>query len=198
MLLRLLHIADALGIPAVGITLWAWGQPLTSASGELHLWVNSIWSSENSQQIADWYSLSHAVHGLLIGLAYWALRPWTGFAPIYLVAIVTGVGWEIVEHTDWVLDRFRAVTLYQGYLGDTVLNAVMDYVFMMGGFFFASRVKLRFTVLLIAAMELTSALVARDCLTLTTINTFHPIEAIQAWQDEINPRTHPELGDPGL
>ncbi len=194
--LRLLHLAALLGIPAVAVTLWAWGQPLTSASGEFHLWVNSIWSSENSQQVADWYSLSHAVHGLLIGLLYWALRRWTGFAPIYLVAIVTGVGWEIVEHTDWVLDRFRAVTLYQGYLGDTVLNATMDYVFMMGGFYFASWARPLWTGALIVALELASALIARDNLTLTTINTLYPVDVIQAWQDEINPRTHPVHPDP--
>ncbi len=189
--LRLLHLAALSGIPAIGVTLWAWGQPLTSTSGEFHLWVNSIWSSENSQQVADWYSLSHAVHGLLIGLAYRALRGWTGLAPIYLVAIVTGVGWEIVEHTDWVLDRFRAVTLYQGYLGDTVLNAVMDYLFMMGGFYLASWARPLWTGVLIVAMELVSGLVARDNLTLTTINTLRPIAAIQAWQAEINPRAHP-------
>lgn len=192
-MLRLLHLAALLGLPAIGLTLWAWGQPLTSRSGEILLWVGSIWSSENSQQVADWYSLSHMIHGMLIALIGRAVIRWTGFAPVYLVAIVTGVGWEIVEHTDWVLDRFRAVTVYQGYVGDTVLNAVMDYVFMMGGFFFASWARPAVTGLLIVALELGAGMIARDNLTLTTINTFHPIPAIQAWQDEINPRTHPEL-----
>ncbi len=184
---RLLHLAAILGIPAIGLTLWAWGQPLTSTSGEIHLWVGSIWSPENSQQVADWYSLSHAVHGLLIGLLYWALRRWTGFAPVYAVAILTGVGWEIVEHTDWVLDRFRAVTLYQGYLGDTVLNATMDYVFMMTGFFVATALRPLWVALIILVLELTSALIARDSLVLTTIHTVRPIEALDAWQAEINP-----------
>lgn len=196
MALRLLHLAALFGIPTVALTLWAWGQPLTSTSGELSLWVNSIWSSETSQQVADWYTLSHVIHGMLIALVGRALVRWTGFAPVYLVAIVTGVGWEIVEHTDWVLDRFRAVTLYQGYLGDTVLNATMDYVFMMGGFYLASWAKPLWTGGLIVAMEAGSALIARDNLTLTTINTLHPVEAIQAWQDEINPRTHPDRRAP--
>ncbi|HCQ67701.1 MAG TPA: hypothetical protein DIU07_22325 [Rhodobacteraceae bacterium] len=194
--LRLLHLAALLGIPAVAVTLWAWGQPLTSQSGELSLWVNSIWSSETSQQVADWYTLSHIIHGMLIALIGKALIRWIGFAPFYLVAIVTGVGWEIVEHTDWVLDRFRSVTLYQGYLGDTVLNAAMDYVFMMGGFYVASWARPLWTGALIVVMELGSGLIARDNLTLTTINTFHPVEAIQTWQDEINPRTHPAHPDP--
>ena len=155
--------------------------------------MNSIWSSENSQQVADWYTLvTCSPRACLIALIGKAVRRWTGFVPVYLVAIVTGVGWEIVEHTDWVLDRFRAVTLYQGYLGDTVLNATMDYVFMMGGFYFASWARPLWTGALIVAMELGSGLIARDNLTLTTINTLYPVDAIQAWQDEINPRTHPE------
>lgn len=186
--LRLLHLAALLGIPAVALTLWAWGQPLTSRSGEVSLWVNSIWSSETSQQVADWYTLSHIIHGMLIALIGKAVIRWTGFAPVYLAAIVTGVGWEIVEHTDWVLDRFRAVTLYQGYLGDTVLNAVMDYVFMMGGFFTAAALRPLWGLLLVVALELTSALAARDSLILTTIHTIRPIPALDAWQAEINPR----------
>lgn len=197
MTLRLLNLAAFLGLFAIGITLWAWGQPLVSTSGEFHLWVNSIWSGENSQQVADWYSLSHTVHGLLIGLLYWAVRRWTGYAPVYAVAILTGVGWEIIEHTDLVLDRFRAVTLYQGYLGDTVLNAVMDYVFMMAGFFVGSTLRPLWVGLVIVVLELSSALIARDSLVLTTIHTFRPVPALDAWQDAINPRTHPELLDEG-
>ncbi|PIE08636.1 MAG: hypothetical protein CSA74_01425 [Rhodobacterales bacterium] len=185
--LRLLNVAALLGIPVIGLVLWAWGQPIVSTSGEIRLWVNSIWSPENSQQVADWYTLSHMVHGLLLGLIGKTLLRRSGFAPVYLVAIATGVGWEIIEHTHWVLHRFRAVTLYQGYIGDTVLNATMDYVFMMCGFFLASRVRPWPTFGVIVAMELTSGFMARDNLTLTTLNTLFPNPAIQAWQNAINP-----------
>ena len=36
-----------------------------------------------------------------------------------------------------MLESFREVTIYQGYIGDSVLNAVMDYVIMWAGFFTA-------------------------------------------------------------
>jgi hypothetical protein len=191
--LRLLHLSALLGIPAVAVTLWAWGQPLTSASGEFHLWVNSIWSSENSQQVADWYSLSHIIHGTLIALIGKAVVRWTGFAPIYLVAIATGVGWEIVEHTDWVFERFRNAALYRGYVGDTVLNAVADYLFMMGGFFVAWALRVPVALGLTLFLEASSALFARDSLSLAVVSFIHPVPALEAWQDEINPWTHPEL-----
>ncbi|MCP3971383.1 MAG: DUF2585 family protein [Rhodobacteraceae bacterium] len=182
-----LHIIAALGPLLVGVTLWAWGQPLVSTSGEIRLWVHSVWSSENSQQIADWYSLSHFIHGMLVIVIAAPFRRWIGWPAIYAVAIVTGVAWEIVEHTSWVLDRFRATTLYQGYLGDTVLNAVCDYIFMLSGFALASAITLRWTVALIVVLEITATAIARDSLTLTTIGVIHPVEAIEAWQQEVKP-----------
>jgi hypothetical protein len=188
---RLLCVAMLLGGIVIGVTLWAWGQPLVSRSGEIRLWVNLIWSSENSQQVADWYSLSHAILGMLIGLIGRALSPRVPQAAILTVVLVIGVGWEIIEHTDFVLDRFRGQTIYQGYTGDTVLNAVMDYVFMLAGYFLVMALPFRWGIVLMLGLEILSAAVARDSLILTTIRVIHPIPAIAAWQDATNPVTHP-------
>ena len=195
--LRSLHLLALLGALAIGLTLWAWGQPLVSKSGEFHLWVNSIWSGEYSQQVADWYTLSHILHGMLIALLGKALVGRPRLAPVYLVAIATGTAWEIVEHTDWVLDQFRDSTIYQGYVGDTVLNAVMDYLFMLTGFWTAWALRPLWAVALALALELGSAAFARDSLALSTLNFFFDVPWLDAWQDEINPRTHPELLEAG-
>ncbi|MFV1877508.1 DUF2585 family protein [Nioella sp.] len=184
-----LTILAVLGLPAIGLTLWAWGQPLVCTCGTVELWVGSIWDSGNSQHIADWYTLSHIIHGALIGLLGWALAGRMPFAWIYALAIVTGVGWEIVEHTTWVLDAFRATTINQGYLGDSVLNAVADYVFMMGGFALACMIRPLWSLLLIVVLELTASLIARDSLTLSTLSLVWPIEAMDQWQQELNPRS---------
>lgn len=193
MTLKLLHLAAFLGLFVVGITLWAWGQPVLSRSGEFHLWVGSIWSSENSQQVADWYTVSHIIHGMLVALIGKAVVRWTGFAPVYAVAIFMGVGWEVFEHTQWVFERFRAAALYRGYVGDTVLNAVADYVFMMGGFYAAWAARVSLALGLVIVLEAGGALFARDSLSLTILSFIHPLPAVEAWQDAINPWTHPEL-----
>jgi hypothetical protein len=153
--------------------------------------VNSIWSAENSQQIADGYSLSHAILGMLIALIGRALATRVPQAAVLTLVLVIGVGWELVEHTDMVLDRFRGQTIYQGYVGDTVLNAVMDYVFMLAGYFLVLMLPFRWGFVLMLGMEILSAVVARDSLILTTIRVIHPIPAIAAWQDATNPVTHP-------
>lgn len=183
-----------LGAAVIAVTLWSWGQPLVSASGDLQLWVGSIWSSENSQQVADWYTLSHVIHGLLIALAGHALGIRPGHPALLAVVFVTGIGWEIVEHTDWVLGRFREATVYQGYLGDSVLNAVCDYLFMLAGFWIGGRLGSVPLLGLVVMLEFGSAIVARDSLTLTTLQLLHPVAAIAAWQDAINPRSRDGAG----
>ena len=171
---------------------WAWGQPLISRTGEIRLWVNSIWSAENSQQVADWYSLSHATLGMFIALIGRGLAPRVSYPAVLALVLVIGVGWEIIEHTDFVLDRFRGQTIYQGYMGDTVLNAVSDYIFMLAGFFAAMAMPARWGLFLMFALEILSATVARDSLLLTTLRVVHPVQVITDWQDETNPVTHPD------
>lgn len=178
-----------LGALLVGATLAAWGQPLICTCGYVRLWVGSVFSSGNSQHVADWYTLSHVEHGMLVVILGRLLR--LGLPVSFAIAVVTGVGWEIVEHTDWVLDRFRGTTIYQGYVGDSVLNAVADYLWMLGGFFLAAALRTRAVVALLVGLELLAAVVARDSLVLTTISVVHPVEAIETWQQELNPNARP-------
>ena len=129
-----------LGAALIGITLFQWGQPLICTCGYVRFWVGSVFSSGNSQHIADWYTLSHIVHGMLIVLLGRLFFPTSSVQSLLVIAVVTGVVWEIIEHTDWVLNKFRAATLYQGYFGDSVLNAVFDYLWMLAGFFLARAI----------------------------------------------------------
>jgi Protein of unknown function (DUF2585) len=184
---RLSAAAMPLGALIIGLVLWAWGQPLISLSGQVRLWVNETWSPENSQQIADWYTLSHITHGFLVALAGRALRRLVPWGVVIAVAFVTGVGWEIIEHTDMVLNHFRGQTIYQGYVGDSVLNAVCDFLFMWSGFLLGAVLPVGVILGLILVMEVGSTVMARDSLVLTTIRVVHPISAISDWQDAINP-----------
>jgi hypothetical protein len=188
MIARRLYFLAALGGLTIGITLWAWGQPLICTCGYVKLWEGFIWSSGNSQHISDWYSLSHVVHGMLIILLGRLGFAWLSYRVLLVLAVVTGMAWEIVEHTDWVLNQFREVTIYQGYIGDSVLNAVMDYVWMWVGFFTARVIATAWVVAIIVTMELVAAVLGRDCLTFTTIQLIYPLDAIDAYQQEINLR----------
>ena len=187
MLTKILYLMAGCGGVVIGLTLWVWGQPLICTCGYVKLWEGFIWSSGNSQHIADWYSFSHVVHGMLVILLGRLPVIRISYPGLVLIAIVTGMGWEIVEHTDWVLDKFRDVTVYQGYIGDSVLNAVMDYLWMWGGFFLARAVSSLMILVLILAIEGVAAVFGRDCLAFTTIQVVYPLQAIETYQQAINP-----------
>ena len=53
-------------IIAAAFTLYAMGQPLDlPPAAMVKLWQADVMSAENSQQLVDWYSPSHLIHGLL-------------------------------------------------------------------------------------------------------------------------------------
>lgn len=188
---RWLFVAALIGAILVGVTLFAWGQPLICTCGYVQFWVGSVFSSGNSQHIADWYTLSHIVHGMLVVLAGRLIAPNWSFRTLFAIAIVTGVAWEIVEHTDWVLNKFRIATLYQGYFGDSVLNAVFDYLWMLAGFFLATALSTAWIAIVILCLEVTAAVVARDCLSLTALMVIYPLDAVDEWQQASNPDSQP-------
>lgn len=190
MLVKSLYGLALLGALVIGVTLWAWGQPLICTCGYVTLWEGNIWGSGNSQHIADWYTLSHFLHGVLVVLAGRLLL--LSYPVQLAVATVTGVAWEIIEHTDWVLGQFRELTVYQGYVGDSVLNAVADYGFMWSGFFVAQALAVTGILVLIVALELIAGIFGRDNLTMTTIQVVYPLEAISDYQNAVNPRLNGE------
>ncbi len=181
-----------LGAALIAVTLWSWGQPLICNCGYIQFWVGNVFSSGNSQHIADWYTLSHVLHGMLVVLGARVLFPSLDYRAVFAVALITGVGWEILEHTDLVLDRFRAETLYQGYKGDSVLNAVADYLWMFAGFALASAISSKWIFVAFAVLEITAASLARDSLVLTTLMLVYTVESIEEWQQELNPNRREE------
>tara|TARA_R110002074_G_scaffold30943_1_gene87090 strand:+ start:97 stop:684 length:588 start_codon:yes stop_codon:yes gene_type:complete len=177
----------SLGALLIAVTLYAWGQPPICTCGEVRLWAGSIFASGNSQHIADWYTLSHILTGVLIIVIGRLFFARVAFSFLFAIAIVIGVAWEIIEHTEWVLGLFRATTINQGYVGDSVLNAVADYVWMLAGFFTAHALRTTWALAMIALFEISAALIARDSLTLTTLMLIYPVEAVETWQQAINP-----------
>src|SRR3954447_5476581 len=92
--------------------------------GYIKLWHGVVNSAENSQHLTDWYSLTHLVHGLLFYLALWSVgRHWPlGLRLVLTVALEAG--WEVLENTDFVIERYRAATNSPHSYGDSVVHPV--------------------------------------------------------------------------
>lgn len=176
-------LAAALAIVVITASLEvAMGRALIYRNGPIRAWVSEVNSDENSQQLSDWYTFSHVIHGALFyGATHLAMGP----ASLGLrAAIAVGIEatWESYENTNTVINRYRAATIALGYYGDSVLNSMSDIVACMLGFLLASRLKWWWTVSWVVAAEILVAMVIRDNLTLNVIMLIWPIEAIKRWQ----------------
>ena len=149
--------------------------------GTIKLWSGSL-MSENSQHIADWYTLSHIIHGFLF---YWLLTIIAPKAPSGLrLAVAVGVeaAWELVENSNFIIERYRANTSSVDYFGDSIVNSVSDSVFAMIGFLIAAKLPTKITVATALFFEVLALIVIRDNLTLNVIMLLHPFEFIKQWQ----------------
>ena len=160
---------------------WRGRSPL-GPDGSFGLWEGDIWSSENSQRFADPYSFSHFVHGILFYALLWLAARKLSIRHRLLVALALEAGWELLENSPLIINRYREVTIALGYVGDSVLNSLSDILMMTIGFLFACRVRPWISVFVVIAMEVGCALWVRDNLALNIIMLIHPIDAIKAWQ----------------
>jgi len=173
---------------SAGIEL-SMGRSLFGPDGRIGFWESSIWSSENSQRFADPYSFSHIVHGILF---YGLLRLVARKFPVrhrLLVALVIEAGWEILENSPLIINRYREATISLGYVGDSVFNSMSDILMMALGFLFAWRMRPWVSVIAVVLMEVGCALWVRDNLTLNIIMLVHPVDAIKAWQSAGQPHS---------
>ena len=161
---------------------WQMGRTPFGPDGRFGWWDGDIWSRENSQRVADAYSFSHLVHGILFFAALWLLARRIPVRYRFLLALLVEAGWEVLENSPLIIDRYRAATIAVGYVGDSILNSCSDVLMMALGFLFAHRVRVRTSVAAVIVMEVGCLLWVRDNLTLNVIMLIHPIDAIRAWQ----------------
>jgi hypothetical protein len=110
-----------------------------------------VQSAENSQHLADWYTFSHMIHGLLFYAGAHLL--WRKLEPVFgrrqqrdgaLGACRSRwrmeASWEVLENSPMIIERYRAVTGELRLFGRfSIVNSMADIGWMIGGLLAGER-----------------------------------------------------------
>ena len=164
--------------------LLAMGREPICKCGTVKLWHGVVMSSENSQHLSDWYSPSHIIHGFIFYGVLWLISRWVpmSFGTRLILAVAIEASWEVIENTDWLINRYRGQTVALDYYGDSVINSVADTLFMVVGFFLARWWPVWLTVAVGIALELFVGVMIRDNLTLNVLMFVWPLDSVLHWQ----------------
>ncbi len=174
--------ACVLTLAAMLVGLVLENRVLFCGCGSLSPWISDVDSRHCSQHLFDAYSASHVLHGVLFFGVLWGLRGrwspgWRLWACVALEA-----GWEVLENSPMVIDRYRTATIALGYTGDSIVNSLFDVVSCVVGYWIASRSTWLWSVAFFAAVELVMLVSIRDSLSLNVLMLVYPLEVVKQWQ----------------
>lgn len=175
-------------IAAFALVLYLMGRYPICECGYIKLWHGVAISPETSQHLTDWYTPSHIIHGF----AFYYLLVWLSrkkyplsLGAMFVIAILLETGWEVFENTNWIIDYYRQNTVSIDYNGDTIINAVVDVLATVIGFFMAHRLPIWAIIASILIMEAIVGFYIRDNLIMNIIMFVYPFESILEWQKKV-------------
>lgn len=178
-------VAIAIIVTSQVLALAALGQPSWCECGYVKLWHGVVLSPENSQHLTDWYTFSHVIHGAAFYLLLWLLAPGLPFPMRLAIAFGLEASWEVFENTPFVIDRYRQSALAQGYIGDSVINSVIDTFAAGVGFLLARALPILATLGLLISLELFVGAMIRDNLILNIVQLIYPNDFVSRWQSDL-------------
>lgn len=173
-------IAALVGMIAV---LYSQGRVWWCVLGDYSLYVHEAWgSSHTSQHLFDPYSFTHVLHGVLFfWIAGWLFKGLSG-AWRLSIAVIAEAAWEVLENTNFIIDKYRANTASLDYFGDSIANSAGDLLACVAGFWIAQKLGWLRSLVFFILIELVLLIWIRDGLIMNIIQLIYPSDALKNWQ----------------
>ena len=128
-------------VAVMALTLRGEGRVWWCRLGDYAIYINQAWgSSHTSQHLFDPYSFTHILHGVaffwLTGLIFSRLN--AGWR--YTIAIFAEALWEVIENSNYIIEKYRENTASLDYFGDSVMNSIGDVLACTAGFWIAYKI----------------------------------------------------------
>ena len=163
--------------------LLAMGRAIWCSCGSAIPWSWDVWSKHNSQHLIDPYGFTHVLHGLgFYAITWLALGNRSSIAWRGAITAILESGWEILENSPIVINRYRATTISLDYFGDSVVNSLADVGCCLLGFWIASKLPWRVTLVAFFVTEALLLWWVRDSLLMNILQLVYPLESIKQWQ----------------
>ncbi|MDI1242050.1 MAG: DUF2585 family protein [bacterium] len=174
---------------SVGITismsllLWWMGRIWWCKQGDWAIFVKEAWGSPHtSQHVIDPYVLTHVLHGVAFCLIAALLFPKLAIGWRFVIAIAAEAGWELLENSTFIIEKYRANTASFDYFGDSIVNSIADVAACAAGFWIAAKLGAWKSLAFFVLVEIILILSIRDSLLINIIMLIYPIDAIKLWQ----------------
>lgn len=151
--------------------------------GDYAIYVNEAWnSSHTSQHFLDPYTFTHVLHGVIFFWLINLLFKKYSFSWQLFVAVFVECVWEILENSDFIIEKYRKNTASLDYFGDSIFNSIGDVLACACGFVIAYKLGVWRSLLFFLIVELLLIFWIRDSLLINIVMLIYPIDAIKTWQ----------------
>ena len=172
-------IAIAVTVLILPIALRNQGRLWICECGQIFIWVSDAWSLNTSQHLLDPYNFTHLLHRFLFCWLITLIFPRRAREWQLGLAIAIESGWEIMENSSYIIERYRETTAALGYSGDTIINSFGDVLSCAVGFAIARTLGFLRSLIVFLTVEIVLLFWIRDSLLLNILMLIYPLDAIK-------------------
>ena len=151
--------------------------------GDYSPWSSEIFGSHNSQHFIDPYSFTHVLHGILFFWIISLIFKKMPFAWQFVLSVLIEAGWEVLENSTFIIERYRAATISLDYFGDSIINSFSDVLCCGLGCWIAYKLKFWRSLAFFLITEILLIIFIRDSLLINILMLVYPLDVIKNWQN---------------